>query len=82
MELEFPFRAKVKQFAAFDDCVYVITESGLLYKADMRKKIPIITDVNLTENSQKHISKNNFTQTKIFVDNLYHSNNQLLISTK
>lgn len=48
----------------------------------MRKKIPIIIDVNLTEISQKHIQKNDFMPTKLFVDSLHQSNNQLLISTK
>ncbi len=46
-DIEFPIKSAIKQIKTTNDCIYTISDTGLLYKVNMNKKIPIISDIKL-----------------------------------
>ena len=57
-DIEFPIKYVIKQIKTSNDCIYAISDTGLLFKVNMNKKIPIISEIKPEEFSQlKHSFK-------------------------
>ncbi len=79
-DIEFPIKYVIKQIKTSNDCIYAISDTGLLFKVNMNKKIPIISEIKPEEFTQP---KNSFKKTsKLELHSMHSSIDKIIFVAK